>query len=50
MFAQNPTIHIISERAKLNLSDALKYFVQTVTDFLQQSAENKKNKTFVTFL
>ena len=35
-----------SKRAKEDLSDALEYFAQTVTDFLLLSAEKTKNEAF----
>ena len=35
-----------SKRIKWDLSDALKYFAQTETDFLLASAENAKKKYF----
>ena len=38
-----------SEIAKYDLSDALTYFAQTMTDFLLQSAEKTKNEPFLTF-
>ena len=38
-----------SESAKLDFSDALKYFAQIVTDFLLSSAENIKNQPILTF-
>ena len=37
------------ERAKRDLSDALKYFSQTVTVFLLPSAVKTKNEPFLTF-
>ena len=38
-----------SERAKEDLSDTLKYFALTVTDFLLSLAENTKNEPVLTF-
>ena len=43
---QNLMIIAFSKRAKEDLSDALEYFAQTVTDFLLLSAEKTKNEAF----
>ena len=47
----NETLYLIafSERAKKDILDLSRYFVQTVTDFLLASAENTNNELFLKF-